>query len=382
MREDTDILICGGGIAGLTAAVVLARQGWRVICADPMPGPRDDQRTTAILRPGQALLDQAGLWDRLAPLATPLRVMRITDASGPPVSRDFDAADLGDGPFGWNLPNAALHATLTAALPPGTLRAAAFDQMLVRDDAALVRLSDGTRLAARLVIGADGRHSAVRQAAGIGARTIRYGQKALVFTVTHGAPHDNISTEVHRTGGPFTLVPLPDGADGGPRSSVVWMDSADHVDHLAALTDADFSAAATERSAEVLGPLTITGPRQVWPIIAQHAHRLTAARSLLMAEAAHVLPPIGAQGLNLSLKDLSVLAGLLIPGGDPGAPGILSAYARARAPDLALRLTGIGLLNRASMAGAAPLTALRARAMTALHDIPPVRRALMRLGLG
>jgi 2-octaprenyl-6-methoxyphenol hydroxylase len=379
MRQETDILIAGGGIAGLTAAVVLGRAGWRVICAEPDAGPRDDRRTTAILRPGQALLAQAGLWDRLAPDATPLQVMRIVDAGGAPVARDFDAADLGDGPFGWNLPNSAIRAALIAALPEGVLLAQGFTDMLVRDETALVRLSGGARISARLVVGADGRNSAVREAAGIGARTIRYGQKALVFTVSHEAPHGNASTEVHRSGGPFTLVPLPDGPDGRPRSSVVWMDRADAAEALAALPDDAFSAAATERSAGVLGPLTVEGPRQVWPIISQRADRLTAARVALMAEAAHVMPPIGAQGLNMSLKDLAVLLDLLVPGSDPGAPRVLAAYGRARMPDVALRLTGIDLLNRASIGAPA---GLRAQAMAALHDITPVRRTLMRLGLG
>ena len=329
---------------------------------------------------------QAGLWDGLAAQAMPLRVMRIVDAAGQLVTRDFDASDLGDGPFGWNLPNSLLRAVLAeaaAGLPNLTVLADGFADMLVRDAAALVRLTSGLRIAARLVIGADGRTSPVRVAAGIGARTIRYGQKALVFTVAHALPHDNISTEVHQSGGPFTLVPLPDGADGLPRSSVVWMDRGEAADRWAALPDADFALAATQRSGSVLGPLSVISPRQVWPIIAQHADRLTGPRMLLMAEAAHVLPPIGAQGFNLSLKDIGVLTGLLpAPPGDPGSPGVLAAYARARRGVLALRLTGIDLLNRASMAAAAPVTRLRARTIGALHDLASLRRALMRLGLG
>jgi 2-octaprenyl-6-methoxyphenol hydroxylase len=132
-----------------------------------------------------------------------------------------------------------------------------------------------------------------------------------------------------------------------------------------------------------MGPLTLCSPRQVWPIISQAARRLTAPRVALVAEAAHVMPPIGAQGLNMSLRDLATLHGLVAAApADPGAPQLLQAYARARHPDIALRVAGIDLLNRASITGAAPLQALRAAGMRALHDVTPVRRALMRLGLG
>src|SRR5690606_27539509 len=132
---------------------------------------------------------------------------------------------------------------------------------------------------------------------------LRYGQKAVVFAVTHDHPHGGMSTEVHRAGGPFTLVPLPD-LDGRPCSSVVWMAEGPEALRLAALPEDDFAAAATDRSAWVYGPLRLAAKRQVWPIISQIAHRLTGPRAALVAEAAHVVPPIGAQGLNMSLADI------------------------------------------------------------------------------
>ena len=433
MRISHDILIAGGGVAGLTAAAAFGAAGFSVLCLDPGPVAATptrtaadlrttaqtaadlrtpaqtaadlrttartaadlrtptqtaaDLRTTAFLQPARALLDACGLWPRLAPFATPLQVMRIVDVGGTaPVTRDFDAAELGDLPFGWNLPNWLLRRELAAHLAglagvtyrPGT----SFAGMLARDDGALVRLDDGSQVAARLVIGADGRDSAVRRAAGIGVRTRHHGQKALVFAVTHATPHDNISTEVHRQGGPFTLVPLPD-LDGRPCSSVVWMDDGPAIVALAALEPEAFALAATERSAGVLGSLTLASARQVWPIITQLAHAMSAPRVALMAEAAHVLPPIGAQGLNTSLADLACLLNLVRAApGDPGAPRVLAAYARRRHPQVMLRAAGVDALNQASMAGSDPLRALRAAGLRALHDIAPVRRALMRLGVG
>jgi 2-octaprenyl-6-methoxyphenol hydroxylase len=261
---------------------------------------------------------------------------------------------------------------------PGT----GFARMLVRDAEALVTLTDGSQVSAKLVIGADGRNSPVREAAGIAARTTRYGQKALAFGVTHDIPHDNVSTEVHRSGGPFTLVPLPD-RDGRPASAVVWMETGPEVSRLAALSVAEFEAEMTARSSGILGPLTLVTRRSVWPIISQIADRLSGPRTVLMAEAAHVVPPIGAQGLNMSLADLGVLLDLAeAHRDDPGAPAVTNAFHRARHLEVQARVTGIDLLNRASMAEAPMLRDLRAKALDALYSARPVRQVLMRAGLG
>lgn len=396
MRDSTDILISGGGVAGLTAACALGSAGFRVICVDPSPpvtaGDADgaDLRTTAFLQPSIPVLDAAGLWSRLEPHAAALQVMRIVDAGGPePMARltkDFDAADISDAPFGWNLPNWLLRREMVARLaelPNVSFRPGiGFTRMLTRQTEALVTLSDGTQVSARLVIGADGRSSPVREAIGIAAKTLRYGQKALAFAVAHDIPHQNVSTEVHRKGGPFTLVPLPD-RDGRPASAVVWMETGPEITRLGALPVPDFEAEMTARSSGILGPLTLLTRRSVWPIISQIADRLSGPRTILLAEAAHVVPPIGAQGLNMSLADLAALLALAHDyRDDPGQPAVTDAYHRQRHLDVQARVAGIDLLNRASMAGAPVLRDLRAKALDALYSARPVRQMLMRAGLG
>lgn len=396
MRETTDILISGGGVAGLTAACAFGSAGFRVVCVDPAPpitaGEADgaDLRTTAFLQPSIPVLEAAGLWSRLHPHAAALQVMRIIDAGGErPEARlikDFDAADISDGPFGWNLPNWLLRREMVARLaelPTVSFRpGVGFARMLTRDAEALVTLTDGTQVAAKLVIGADGRTSPVREAIGIAAKTTRYGQKALAFAVTHDSPHENVSTEVHRSGGPFTLVPLPD-RDGRPASAVVWMETGPEVARLAALPVPEFEAEMTARSSGILGPLTLVSRRSVWPIISQIAERLSGPRAVLMAEAAHVVPPIGAQGLNMSLADLATLLDLAEKHlADPGVPAVTDAFHRARHLEVQARVTGIDLLNRASMAEAPLLRDLRAKALEALYSTRPVRQTLMRAGLG
>ena len=396
MRETTDILISGGGVAGLAAACAFGAAGFRVICVEPNPpvtkgeAEGSDLRTTAFLHPSIPVLDRAGLWARLAPHAAALQVMRIVDAGGvvpePRVIKDFDAADLSDKPFGWNLPNWLLRREMLARMAeletvtflPGLATAA----VTTRESEALVTLSDGRRFAARLLIGADGRASTVRQALGIGVRTLRYGQKALAFAVRHTIPHGNISTEIHRSGGPFTFVPLPD-QDGQPCSAVVWMDHAAEIDRRMALPPEAFRDEMMIRSCGLLGELTQISRLTAWPIIAQIAAQMSGERTALMAEAAHVMPPIGAQGLNMSLADLTALLDLAESHrADPGTAAVLEAYHRARHLDVQTRVMGIDLLNRASQIVAQPLRDLRAATLDAMYSIAPVRKTLMRAGIG
>jgi 2-octaprenyl-6-methoxyphenol hydroxylase len=302
------------------------------------------------------------------------------------VVKDFDSADISDQPFGWNLPNWLLRREIVARLAdlpnvsfrPGTATTGLF----TRDSAALVSLSDGSRVSARLAIAADGRASTLREAAGIGVRTFRYGQKALAFAVTHPLPHQNVSTEVHRSGGPFTLVPLPD-RHGSPASAVVWMERGPEIARLAALPAPEFEAEMTARSAGVLGPLTRASRLTIWPIIAQVALRMTGQRLALMAEAAHVVPPIGAQGLNMSLADLSALLDLAVAApADLGSPAMLADYQKQRHWEVAARVTGIDMLNRVSMLGEPMLRDARASALQGLYALSPIRKTLMKAGLG
>jgi 2-octaprenyl-6-methoxyphenol hydroxylase len=394
MRESVDILISGGGVAGLAAAAAFGSAGYSVICTDPAPpvtsgtAPGADLRTTAFLQPSIPVLAGAGLWQRLERHAMPLQVMRIVDAGGAApearITHDFDAADVSAQPFGWNLPNWLLRREFVARLDelpsvdfrPGIASA----RLFTRETEALVTLSDGARISARMVIAADGRHSPVRKALNIPVHTTRYGQKALAFAVTHPEPHRNVSTEIHRSGGPFTLVPLPDH-DGKPCSAVVWMETGPEIERLRALPREAFVTEMNTRSCGLFGWLDLVTPLTVWPIITQYAERMTGQRTALMAEAAHVMPPIGAQGLNMSLADLTALIDLSTPD-TIGTEPMLQAYHRRRWADVRLRLAGIDALNRASMLETRPLRDARAATLHALYSLAPVRKGLMQLGIG
>jgi 2-octaprenyl-6-methoxyphenol hydroxylase len=395
MTQTADILVSGGGVAGLTAAAAFGAAGFRVTVVDPQPpvtaadAPGADLRTTAILQPGRALMQEAGLWDLLDGEAAPLSVMRIAEAGADgrlALMRDFRADDLAQAAFGWNLPNWLLRQALVARLaqlPEVDFRPGFGTRSLVaRDREVRVLLTDGSTVAARMLVAADGRDSPVRQALGIGVRTTRYGQTALSFSVTHPVPHDGVSTEIHRDGGPFTLVPLPDRG-GVPCSAVVWMDRAAEAARRLALPPAEFAAEATERSCHAFGPLALAGGRAAWPIVTQVATALTGPRTALVAEAAHVMPPIGAQGLNTSLADIACLLRLACADRDGlGDAAMLAAYARRRHPEVIARAAGVDALNRASIAGGGAWREVRGRVMAMMHDLAPVRRGLMRLGMG
>ena len=316
-----------------------------MLCVDPVPpvvsaeAEGSDLRSTAFLLPALELLDRAGLKARLEPFAAPLRVMRIVDAGGAEgvvrATADFRAEETGAELFGWNLPNWLLRREMVARLaelPAAELRAGVrVERVTPRSAGAIVALSGGEQARAALVIAADGRDSPLRRSLGIGARRWGYGQKALVFTVAHERPHEGVSTEIHRSGGPFTLVPLPD-RDGEPQSAVVWMERGSRAAALAALPDEAFGEAATARSCGLLGRLRPVGRRAVWPIVTQVATRLDGPRTALVAEAAHVVPPIGAQGLNMSLRDIATLLDLARGGAVSGGGHRRGAAARRLPP--------------------------------------------------
>ncbi len=394
----TDILVAGGGVAGLTATAAFAAAGFQVICVEPSApviAEADvgaDLRSTAFLEPSIDVFRAAGLWERLEPYGTDLRVMRLADAGGAENEirqvQDFAADGLGRERFGVNLPNWLLRREMVAHLeaePNATLlTGVSVARHTGRTAGAIVVLSDGRQVRARLVVAADGRESFLREAAGIAVNRVAYGQKALVFAVSHSVRHDFVSTEIHRTGGPFTLVPLPD-REGVPHSSVVWMERNAKADALLAMEPGDFEAALNARSCGVLGHLRVATGLGAWPIISQRAERLFGPRLALIAEAAHVIPPIGAQGLNMSLKDIAVLRDLMgeaaATGRDIGAHGLLERYARTRQAEITARIAGVDVLNRAAMAEAQELRDFRNFGLRMLAG-SPLKAVAMRAGLG
>jgi 2-octaprenyl-6-methoxyphenol hydroxylase len=378
-------IVVGGGPAGLTAAIALAAGGIDTVLAGRRPGPSDN-RTTALLAGSVTALATLGVWELCAEQAAPLKVMRIVDDTGrlwraPEVK--FDAAEIGLDAFGYNIENRHLVAALERrASALGSLRLIEDDVSAVEpgERAVTVALKSGETLQAPLVVGADGRRSLCREAAGISVATHEYPQVALTVSMRHSRPHRDTSTEFHNASGPFTLVPLP-----GNRSSLVWVLDPLDADALIECDDAELSAEIERASHSILGKIEVDPGRGRFPLTRAAARRFARSRIALVGEAAHVIPPIGAQGLNLGLRDAAcvgeIAAGARRNGRDLGGINALAAYDRMRRADVGSRTLAVDLLNRTLLTDFLPVQGVRGLGLYLLDRIGPLRRALMREGV-
>ncbi|MGI9382688.1 MAG: UbiH/UbiF family hydroxylase [Methyloligellaceae bacterium] len=385
-----DIAVIGAGPAGLTAALALAVSGSRVICAGPIFDPATgaaDTRTTALLGCSVQLLENLGVWRDCIDSAAPLDAIRIIDDTARLVRApdiEFRAEELGEGPFGYNVPNSILVTKLlqrVRALPNLTLiQTGGATAVRPAAESIGIELEEGLKIAARLVVGADGRRSLCRQAAGIATESWQYDQTAIACNFDHSETHANISNEFHGRAGPFTTVPLP-----GRASSLVWVERPGEAKRLMTLAEPRIAEEIEKRTHGLLGSVTAVGPRAAFPLSGLTADTLARQRIALVGEAGHVIPPIGAQGLNLGFRDAAALADLVIAaladGRDPGAAEVLVAYDRSRRSDVATRTVAVDLLNRSLVSGFLPIQAARGLGLHLLNSVGPLRRLVMRQGL-
>ena len=392
---ETDVFIAGAGLAGSIAALSYSKAGRNVIVADPFiysDNPQVDYRTTAYLQPAKLFLESLGIWEAIEDSAMPLEVMKIIDSSSVKngdiikSQKEFKSAEISDLPFGWNVKNSLMRTALKQLIDQQSncklITASNAIDLVCRDSMAYVKLSSGKTVKAKLVIAADGRNSILRQKAGISIKTQRFGQKALAFAVTHATPHKNISTEIHNSGGPFTLVPLPDN-NGKPSSAIVWMENGEKAKRLMEMETNSFEREMTVRSCNILGPLKLASKRSLWPIISQIADRLYSQRLALIGETAHVVPPIGAQGLNMSIKDIKFLNNLDQKYPDQlGSMDILNEYQKNRIFDIRQRVAGVSALNRISISSNKLVQNVRAFGLENFFQIPAIKHSTMKLGMG
>jgi 2-octaprenyl-6-methoxyphenol hydroxylase len=295
----------------------------------------------------------------------------------------FAADEIGFAEFGYNIENRHLVAALETrarALPPLTRVEEEADALCFADAGVTVRMRSGGEVMARLAIGADGRRSICRAAAGIATERRSYPQVALAFNLGHSRPHDDTATEFHTSKGPFTLVPLP-----GQRSSLVFVVDPDQRSHLMALSDEAMSRETERRSHSILGKVEVEPGRGSFPLSIERATRLAAERLVLVGEAAHVLPPIGAQGLNLGLRDAATIAELVAAahrgGRDIGESELIGRYDRMREADCISRALAVDLLNHSLLADFLPVQAARGIGVYLMERVGPLRRAAMREGV-
>jgi 2-octaprenyl-6-methoxyphenol hydroxylase len=379
------VVVVGGGPAGLTAAIALAGAGVETILISGRARPHDN-RTTALLASSVTALDTLDVWARCRDQAAPLRIMRIIDDTdrlirAPEVH--FTADEIGLEAFGHNIENRYLLAAQRARAgktPALSIIEDEADAVTIGDAHVKIGLAGSDTITARLAIGAEGRRSLCRAAAGIETDERRYPQTALTCNLSHSRPHHDTSTEFHTAHGPFTLVPLP-----GQRSSLVFVAGPAEAPRLAERSDADLASEVEHRSHSILGKVDVEPGRGVFPLAVETARAMAARRVALIGEAAHVLPPFGAQGLNLGLRDAAAIAELVVAthraGKDVGAHGLTEEYEHMRRADVTGRRMAVDLLNRSLLTDFLPLQGARGFGLYLLDKLGPLRRALMREGV-
>jgi 2-octaprenyl-6-methoxyphenol hydroxylase len=380
MQIDFTALISGAGPAGLAAACSLAIDGVKTAVIAPVPLP--DPRTTALMQPSMQLLKFIGVWnDELKSVSAPLKHLHLIDDTGNLVTAptiEFSASEMDLAEFGWNVPLASLvpilHAraeTLGVTFITGTSQSAETD-----DNHITVKTESGENYSAKVLLAADGADSILRKSLGITTENWAFDQSALATSFAHSAPHQSISTEYHKSAGPFTTVPLP-----GNRSSLVWMDRPTRIDALLKLSDAELATEIQLETKGTLGRISDVGPRKAFPMKGQRATTFATKRCMVIGEAAHVLPPIGAQGLNLSLRDAAQAADLIIGADDPGADKTLKEYNTLRRADVLPRQQMVNLMNQSLLSNFPAYGMARAAGLGAIANFAPLRKMAMQQGL-
>lgn len=383
-KTDFEAIVIGAGPAGLATGLAFAHCGLSCAVVGPASDPYDG-RTAALFQSSVDFLKNIGGFSPIASEAEPLKAIRLIDATGglfraPEVT--FWAREIGHDAFGYNVPTGGLSAALEKAAEGRLSRivTSAVTSIASSQDEVRIETAEGRSLSAPLLAGADGRNSPSRKTAGIETTTWPYPQAAVCCTFAHTREHNGVSTELHRRAGPLTVVPMP-----GRGSSLVWVDTPEEAKRLAEAPIDIFAAELNQHLAGLLGSMSAFSPRRVFPLQGQTAKLLARNRIALIGEAAHIIPPIGAQGLNLSLRDAATLAELASDatgnGQDPGADTVMSEYNSRRQKDITARVWTIDLMNRSLLSGMLPVHLARGAGLVALKAIAPLRHLVMREGM-
>ena len=385
-----DIIVSGAGAAGLAAAVALAKSGFCVVCAGPID-TRPTGRTVALFEGSLRFLRDLGLWQRFEADAQPIRAIKMIDDTAPflavpDLTLRADEIDL--DALGSNVEIDRLIQGLAdeaAALPNLFLTGDLLRSVEFSEDGVHAGGEDGRSYHGTLIVAADGRRSPARSSARIAARSWRYPQVAITALLAHRRPHNGFSTEFHTRSGPCTLVPLKGTAASPHRSSLVWLMSPREGDRRRALDDEALALELQHQTRSIVGRVSLEPSRGFFPMGGLRVNRLVGRRIALIGEAAHAFPPLAAQGLNLTLRDVAQLVTTLVAartrGEDIGALAVLERFERARRRDVALRTSGVDVLNRSIMTNFAPVDAVRGAGAIAVRLIGPLRRALLREGI-
>ena len=391
-NKPADVLIAGGGFAGLALAVAL-RQGlgerFAVTVADPAfaAAKSGDPRASAIAAAARRLFAAIGVWDAVAAEAQPILDMVVTDSklddAVRPTFLTFGGEVEPGEPFAHMIENRHLIDALVAkAREAGvTLSQTPLAEFSTTAHLAQASFKDGAAISARLLVGADGARSVVREQAGIQTNGWDYDQAAIVTTVAHERDHHGCAKEHFLPAGPFASLPLT-----GKRSSIVWTEDKAEAERLIALPDAQFHAALEQRFGLQLGEIEVVGPRRAFPLGLFTARTFIGERLALIGDAAHIIHPIAGQGLNMGLRDAAALAEVVADaarlGLDPGAPDVLERYQRWRRFDTMSMGVATDGLNRLFSNRSDALRLFRDIGLGLVERLPALKRIFIREAAG
>jgi 2-octaprenyl-6-methoxyphenol hydroxylase len=390
--ERAEVVIAGGGIAGLSLAAALARAlgpSFAVVLCDPALArePATDERVSAIAAGARRLFAVLGVWDRLQAPVQAIREMMVTDSRLPDAVRPtflaFDAEIEPGEPFAHMVENRSLIVALREAAAAAGVRLvpAAVDRFAAHPGSIDVTLADGSTVAARLLAAADGARSPLRTAAEIPVVSWSYGQSGIVATIGHERDHEGRAEEHFLPGGPFAILPL-----AGRRSSIVWTEPSAEAERMLALAPPDFHAELERRFGLRLGEIEVQSPPRAYKLDFLMARRFVGERLALVGDAAHVIHPIAGQGLNLGLRDVAALAECIAEaarlGLDPGAPELLARYERWRRFDTSAMGLATDGLNRLFSNQSDFLRAVRDFGLGVVDRLPGLKRLFVREAAG
>ncbi|WDR05742.1 FAD-dependent monooxygenase [Devosia rhodophyticola] len=379
-----DAVVVGGGLTGLAAAITLAKAGLETLHLSPEVPP--DRRTSALMMPSVQFLTDSGLIDTPEALGHALTQIRIIDATNRLLRAPetlFDAQQADIPAFGWNFANIKLTESfknIAATLENITTSPCTLAALTLSDAFHTLTLSDGTTLCANLIIGADGKKSFVRGAAGFSTREHAFSQSALVCDLALGRPLNGASVEFHYSNGPFTLVPA-----GANRANLVWIDQDSTLRQALSGGTEALTARLMEKSQRLFGSLEILSSSFIFPLSTLTVNKAGGNGIALIGEAAHAFPPIGAQGLNLGLRDVADLAQIAgsINKSDPNwASRASTDYAQLRHADLVQTGSVVDALFRSLLLEMLPAQALRSGGLWALKLLPALRKQAFAIGMG
>ncbi len=382
-------------MAGLMTALSLADKFSKIICCDPnlefesdstdLP---QDRRVTALFNSSlDYLANLIPLETLLTDCGKRLSEIEIVEAGekGQLIqTTSFKSHSIDREEFGWVIPNENLRKALIDKVLQNrritTLSKKGVKKVITRTKEAHILLSNGDRVVSRLLIGADGKNSRVRECLGINTNRISLPQSGITFNVRHQLPLSHKSIEIYKSGGPFTIIPLP--CEDNYSSNIIWMDSNKNIDIYSHMDSGNFAMEITKRSLGMVGNIEVTSPLLKWSGTYQMANKLSHERAILIAEAAHNLPPIGAQGLNLTINDIKLLNEQLAKSEDPGDFKILKDYYSTRYLPTLLKFVGTNFLNLMSFSNILPLKIIRKEGVNIFANNRQLQSMLIKFGLG